>query len=51
VAQWAAAIRANPPDVRLPFGCAVLWYAPLVVLVALVFALVALLIYLKWWVA
>src|SRR5580704_10449578 len=44
VAEWAAAIRASPPDVRLPLGCAVLWYAPLVVLVVLVFVLVALLI-------
>jgi hypothetical protein len=51
VADWVEFIRANPQDLRMPLGCAIIWYALLVILALLVLALPALLMYFKWWAA
>jgi hypothetical protein len=51
VAEWTAAIQANPQDLRLPTGCVIIWYAPLVIMVVLTLVVVALFAYLKWWAA
>jgi hypothetical protein len=49
VAQWVATIQTHMPDLRMPLGCAIVWYAPLLImaLLALAFALVAALAYMK----
>jgi hypothetical protein len=49
VAAWAALIRANASDLRMPLGCAIVWYAPLAILCVLVLVLMAALAYLTWW--
>jgi hypothetical protein len=43
VAEWATAIATN--QLRMPIGCIVACYAPIVILVFLVIALVVLIIY------
>ena len=47
VAIWVAAIRSGSPQLRMHRGCAVVWYASLVILVVLVIVLLATLIYLN----
>src|SRR5262245_35051327 len=36
LAQWTAGIAANPDWLRIPLGCAILLYAPVVIMVVLV---------------
>jgi hypothetical protein len=51
VSEWAEKIHAGEAYEQLPLGCTIVWYSPIVIMIALFIALLVALAYLKWWVA
>lgn len=51
IRSWVEASESSSHNQRMPVGCMILWYAPLVIMIFLFLALGALLAYVKGWFA
>ena len=47
LAQWTETLRQNPQALRMPLGCAILWYAPLAIMLILFAVLCAVIAYIS----